>query len=167
VALPGASEAGASSNAAFRAPAARSAERAPLELKTTRAVSAESRDSLSRTLRELATDLATTRRDCREKQDEIQTLKTEIARLSAATSNPAEPDELVNTDNARQGRGGRLGARRAQHEHTIGWMADALLVLRRGNIALKEDNASLGLELERLRADEHRRSTLTSAQARC
>jgi regulator of replication initiation timing len=164
VALPAASEA-ASSIAAFTARAPRTWERVALELKRTRAVSSEGRDGLSRTLRALATDLAIIRRDCREQRDEIEALRTEVARLSAATSNSAEPDAHINTDDGPRGRDERLGARRAPPEHTIGWMVDAVLALRRGNIVLKEENAGLRLELERLRAGEQRRSTLAPAQA--
>lgn len=115
----------------------------------------------------MATDLANSRRECRQKEDEIEALKTEIARMRAATGAPARPGENVAADNARRDRGDLLGTRRTQHEHTVAWMSSAVLVLRRGSIALKEENASLRLELEHLRARKQARPTPNPVADRC
>jgi hypothetical protein len=72
---------------------------------------------LARAVRELAADLATTRRDCRDKEQRIEALQAENARLLAAA--PAvmrrdDPDTEVPHvgDEVR-----RLAARRSPHEH--------------------------------------------------
>lgn len=44
------------------------------------------RERLAQAVRELADDLATTRRDCRDKQRQIDSLQAEIASLLAAAS---------------------------------------------------------------------------------
>jgi hypothetical protein len=165
-AQPDAPDAGGSSNAASNLQAERSSAKAALELRRARAAT-ESWDGLSRTLREMATDLANSRRECRQREDEIEALKTEIALLCVATGVPVRPDEQFGADNAREGRGDQLGARRTQHEHAIAWMSTAVLVLRRGTLALKEENASLRLELERLRASKQTRPTPCPAADRC
>ena len=96
----------------------------------------------------MATDLANSRREYRQREHEIAALKTEIARLRVATGAPVRPDEHVTADNAREGRGDQLGARRAQHEHTIVSGSNAALVQQRGMTALKDENGSLRLELD-------------------
>ncbi len=115
----------------------------------------------------MATDLANSRRECRQREHEIAALKTEIARLRVATGAPVRPDEHVTADNAREGRGDQSGAPRAQHEHTIVWGSNAVLVLRRGMTALKDENASLRLELKRLRASNDTRPTASPTGDRC
>jgi len=167
ITVPDAPEDGASSNAASNSRAARSSARAALELRRARAAPG-SRDGLSPTLRELATDLAKSRRDCRQRDEEIAALiNTEIAQLRVAAGTPVRPDEHVAADNVRGGRGDQLGARRTQQEHTVAWMSNAVLVLWRGTIALREENASLRLELERLRASTQTRPTPSPAADRC
>lgn len=47
---------------------------------------AVNRERLAQAVRELADDLATTRRDCRDKQRQIDSLQAEIASLLAAAS---------------------------------------------------------------------------------
>jgi regulator of replication initiation timing len=120
---------------------------------------------LARAIRELATDLATTRRDCRDKEQRIDALQAENARLLAAA--PAvmrrdDPDTEVPHvgDEVR-----RLAARRSPHEHALERMSSAVLVLRRGNLALKKENASLRLELARLREQKTGRDRAASAEA--
>ena len=114
-----------------------------------RAVGTDGRDSLSDTLQELVTDLAVSRRTCRELQSEIDVLMGEIARLSTPTSSPGtQPD----ADQFAVGRLNGPQGRRAQHEHTIAQLSTVVLVLRRGNLALKQENTSLRLELQQLHA---------------
>ena len=123
-----------------------------------------SRERLARNLRELAADLATSRRDCRDKQHEIDSLEAENARLVAASSlsagslNPdfAGPDAGCKVD--------ELGARRAAHERTLERMSSAVLVLRRRNLALEQEVAGLQVELSRLRALDKSRCAVTSAE---
>jgi hypothetical protein len=119
---------------------------------------------LARAVRELAADLATTRRDCRDKEQRIEALQAENARLLAAA--PAvmrrdDPDTEVPHvgDEVR-----RLAARRSPHEHALERMSSAVLVLRRGNLALKKENASLRLELARLREQKTGRDRAASAE---
>ena len=57
-----------------------------MELGDQRAPLAVNRERLARTIHELVADLATSRRDCREKQREIDSLKAENVRLIAASS---------------------------------------------------------------------------------
>jgi len=56
-------------------------------------------------------------------------------------------------------------ARRSPHEHALERMSSAVLVLRRGNLALKKENASLRLELARLREQKTGRDRAASAEA--
>ena len=149
ISLPDATEAGVSSNAASRSKAARSSTRAAEELRRARAVS-ESWNGLSQTLREMATELANSRRARRQKEVEIEALKTEIARLREATGAPSAAAKDVTADDARAGRCDKGGAPRTQHEQTFAGVSKA--VRRRGTIALLEENAKLRLELERLQA---------------
>jgi regulator of replication initiation timing len=105
---------------------------------------------LARAVRELAADLATARRDCRDKQRQIDSLQAENVRLRAAAGVVMRRDELA--------------ARRSAHEHALERMSSAVLVLRRGTLALKEENESLRLELARLREQETGRGAAASAQ---
>jgi hypothetical protein len=117
-----------------------------------------SRERLARNLRELTANLTTSRRDCREKQHEIDSLRAEnarpvaVSRLSAGSVKPdfGGPDlsGLLHD----------LGARRAAHEHTLERMSSAVLVLRRGKLARKEEVAGLHLQLARLRAADNGRA---------
>ena len=136
--LPSASESGKSSPPGSISAAGRLSARAALELRRARTAPAGSRDGLSRTLR----DLAISRRDCREKQAQIEALKSEIRRLRAPVSDPG--DQLPAGSSAGGG-GDGLGA-------------------RRGHLALQEENASLRLELQRVRVREDRRSVLATAE---
>lgn len=126
-----------------------------------RAVRTDGRDALSGTLRELAADLAISQRACRELQSEVEAFKVEIARLSAPAplhGEQLDADQLVGGH-----RKDPQGGRRAQHEHTIARLSTVVLVLRRGNLALKEENASLRHELQQLHAigNTHRDKHLT------
>lgn len=116
-------------------------------MRRARAVS-ESWNGLSQTLREMATELANSRRARRQKEVEIEALKTEIARLREATGAPSAAAKDVTADDA--GRCDKGGAPRTQHEQTFAGVSKA--VRRRGTIALLEENARLRLELERLQA---------------
>jgi hypothetical protein len=162
--LPSASESGKSSLPGSISSAGRLSARAVLELRRARTSPAGSRDGLSRTLRELATNLAISRRDCRKKQAQIEALKSEIGRLRAPVS--GRRDQVLAGSSAGDG-GDGLGARRLQHEHTLAWMLVAVPMLRRGNLAVQEENAGLRLELQRVRAWKDRRSVLATAKGPC
>jgi hypothetical protein len=62
------------------------AQQAAVEPRDQRAPLAVGRERLARTIHELVADLATSRRDCREKQRKIDSLKAENARLLAGSS---------------------------------------------------------------------------------
>jgi hypothetical protein len=64
-----------------------------VEPRDQRAPLAVGRERLARTIHELVADLATSRRDCREKQRKIDSLKAENARLIAGSSAPAGRDD--------------------------------------------------------------------------
>lgn len=119
---------------------------------------------LARAVRELAADLATARRDCRDKQQRIQSLQAENARLLAAAAAVMRRDEQGNEAPHVADGGRNLGAHRNAHEHALEGTSSAVLVLRRGSLALKEENASLRLELARLRAQETGRDDAASAE---
>ena len=72
---------GARPKSGFAGPASQPARRAAAELRRVRTTGAENRDGLSRTLRELATELAISRRECRERQEENEALKKANAGL--------------------------------------------------------------------------------------
>jgi chromosome segregation ATPase len=110
------------------------------------------RERLTLTVHELAADLARARRDCRDKQQQIDSLKGELARLLPAASPVTGRDDLGKEVPGDRSDVRKLGTRRNQHEHALERMSSAVLILRRGNLALKEENASLRLELARQRA---------------
>jgi phage host-nuclease inhibitor protein Gam len=123
-------------------------------------------DALSRTLLELATDLAGSRRDCRQRDAEIAALKREITALRTDIAGLCVADsQLTHTTDVQQGsvqtrRRDRLEAPSAHHEHTIAWMSNAVSMLRRGTVALKQENASLRREL--MLADKRTRPTASA-----
>jgi hypothetical protein len=127
-------------------------------------VRAVDRERQARAVRELALDLATARRDCRDKQQQIDSLQAKNSQLLAAASAVMRSDD-PDTEVPRVKDGVRkLGAHRAAHEHALERMSSAVLVLRRGNLALKEENASLRLELARLREQTIGRDDAASAE---
>jgi chromosome segregation ATPase len=135
-----------------------------VELSDQQASLAISRERLARNLRELADDLATSRRDCREKQHKIDSLKAENARLVAASSLSAGRVEPNFASPDASGLLHDLGARRAAHEHTLERMSSAVLVLRRANLALEQEVAGLQVELARLRVGDKSRCAVTPAE---
>lgn len=163
-ALPSRSEPGTPARGS-KASQARLSARAALEFRKARAAAASS-DALSRTLRELATDLAISRRDYRHKQAQIESLEREITALESEIerlrARVTAPDEQLDTVHPAGGEGDRPGARRTQHEHTLARMSNVVLVLRRENLALTQENASLRVELKRERED--RRPQLATAE---
>jgi len=115
---------------------------------------AADRERLARAIRELATDLARARRDCRAKQQRIDSLQAENARLLAAAPavmrrDDPDPEVTAVSDGVH-----KLWARRRAHEHTLEMTSSAVLVLRHGTLALKQENASLRLELASLREQQ-------------
>jgi hypothetical protein len=119
---------------------------------------------LARAVRELAADLARARRDCRDKQRRIDSLHAENARLLAAAPAVMRRDDRDTevprvSDEVR-----KLGAQRCAHEHALERMSCAVLVLRRGNLALKQENTSLRLELASLREQNTGRDDAASAE---
>lgn len=124
---------------------------------------AASRERLALTIHGLVADLATSRRECRYKQQEIDSLKTGNARLVAAPSPSVTPDDQDLADPHGRGKVQELGTRLSPLEHTMDWLTSAVLMLRRANLALKEENASLRLELAHPHATASRRAEVTSA----
>jgi hypothetical protein len=118
---------------------------------------------LARAVRELAADLATARRDCRDKQQRIQSLQAENARLLAAAAAVMRRDDPDNEAPHVADGDRNLGAHRNAHEHALERTSSVVLVLRRGSLALKQENASLRLELARLREQETGRDDAASA----
>lgn len=118
---------------------------------------------LARAVRELAADLARARRDCRGRQQRIDSLQAENARLLAAAPAVVRRDDR-DTDPHVRDEVRKLGAQRCAHEHALERISYAVLVLRRGNLALKQENASLRLELASLREQDTRRDDAASAE---
>ena len=134
---------------------------------------------LAHALGELAADLATTRHDCHNKQQRIDSLQADIARLRAAA--PAvlsrdDPDTKLHrvrdgvpspqdgqVRNAQDDGGRDLGAHRREDEYALMRLSSAVLVLRRGTPALRNENASLRLELANLREQKTGRDDAASA----
>ena len=91
--LTGTPGAHSESNTDPPSPTDRPSLHAARELNSVRTACAESGQRLSRTLQELATDLAISRRECRDQRDEIDALTLEIARLNNfATDAAADRD---------------------------------------------------------------------------
>ena len=107
---------------------------------------------LGRAVRGLAADLAAARRDCREKAQQIDSLKAENARLAAAASGAPDVDAPDTVVGGAEAEVLRLAARCRTHEHALARIAGALLVLRHANRTLDEENARLRRELMRCRA---------------
>lgn len=80
-AAPDATPLGGRPKSGLAGPASQPARRAAAELRRVRTTGAENRDGLSRTLRELATELAISRRECRERQEENEALRKANASL--------------------------------------------------------------------------------------
>jgi hypothetical protein len=115
---------------------------------------AANRERLAQAVRELAADLARARRDCRAKQQRIDSLKAEDARLLAAAPAVMRRDDPAPEVTGVSDGGHKLGARRRAHEHTLEMTSSAVLVLRHGTLALKQENASLRHELASLREQQ-------------
>jgi hypothetical protein len=115
---------------------------------------AVSRERLARTLRELAADLGASRRECRDRQREIDSLKVDRARIVAASSLATGGDEQASAGPRATDKIHQLDPRCIPPEHPFNWMESAMLVLWRGKLALEEENASLRAELASLRATD-------------
>lgn len=127
-----------------------------MKLRDQRASLAVKRERLARTIRELTgsgtirklvDELATSRRECREKQGEIDSLNATNAQPLAASSPSPEPDDQASTGPLARDQRHEPAAALSPDEHGLAWMASPELALRRGNLALKEENTSLRLEL--------------------
>jgi len=79
-------------------------------------------------------ELATARRDCRDKQQRIDWLETEDARLLAAAPAVIGSDDPDTEVPRIRDRVRNLGAHRSGHEHALERMSSAVLVLRRAQI---------------------------------
>jgi hypothetical protein len=125
-------------------------------LREQRVVVAVSRERLARTIRERAADLRASRRECRDRQRELDALKAESPRLVTAASGAAGGDDQALAGPRATDKIHELDARWIPPEHT-----SAMLVLWRGKLALEEENASLRGELARLRATDSSRVGVT------
>jgi hypothetical protein len=117
-------------------------------LRDQRASHAVNRERLTRTIRELTgsgtirkllAELAASRRECRGKQREIDSLNATNARLLAASILSPGPDDQAFTGPPVRGAAHEPAAALSPTEHRLAWMASSELALRHsGNPARKE-----------------------------
>ncbi len=125
------------------------------------------RERLSLTLRELAADLAASRRECRRQQAQIAALKAENARLLlSATLNPAGFEHQRALGASAPHKAHALRACPGPQLYSRERLSSAVLALARGGVALKSENTTLRRELARLRASEQRPSSVAIADGR-
>jgi hypothetical protein len=130
-------------------PSGRPSLRVASEFRRVRAGNLGQLSGRSRAVQEMAAALAASRRAYRAREQEIEALREEVARLRKGDTDQGDGEHAPGGARAAKGQHCR------QHERELAWMSSVMLVLRQGNLALKAENASLRVELERLRARGH------------